>query len=508
MKLVELFDKLPAPGKSLVNCQAAVPDIIRLEYDSRRVTKDLGGMIYACVKGDNFDGHNFAEDAVSLGAAAILSEFELPVDIPQIVVPRTRAVMGAAASILYGKPSDKLTMIGFTGTNGKTTTSYITRAILSESGAGVGMIGTIVYDDGAQESFADRTTPEGPDIQSMLSRMVTNGAKYCVMEVSSHGLDQGRLEGCLFDRVGFSNLTPEHLEYHENMERYFEAKKTLFSAYVRGGWIGAVSADDEYGRRLISEFGERIRGFAVNLELMPVGRNYVASVVESGINGMSVLIQYPNGRSFTVQSPLIGNFNASNILESVVIGESLGMDHDVIRAGILRCPQIPGRLERHSFSNGVTVFVDYAHSYDGMKQILGTLSGLQKARIRVLWGAGGDRTPLKRPIIGEIMAKMAYHVVITTDNPRSENPSAIACDVESGVKRSGINVRCDTILDRREAIGFILDSAEPGDIVLVAGKGPERFIDFGTHKIPFDDSETVREWAAERSLEVMRDDRA
>jgi UDP-N-acetylmuramoyl-L-alanyl-D-glutamate--2,6-diaminopimelate ligase len=505
MRLVELFDKLPAPKKSLVNCQAPVPDIVRLEYDSRRVTKDSGGVIFACVKGDNSDGHSFAENAVSSGAAAILSEYELPIDIPQIVVAGTRAVMGAAASILHGKPSDKLTMIGLTGTNGKTTTSYITRSIVSASGAGIGMIGTIVYDDGVSESFADRTTPEGPDIQSMLAGMAANGAKYCVMEVSSHGLDQGRLEGCLFDRVGFSNLTPEHLEYHENMERYFEAKKTLFSDYVRGGWVGAANAGDEYGLRLINEFAENVRGFTVKENQAAGGHGYAASVVESGIKGMSVMVQYPDGRSFVVQSPLIGNFNASNILESVVIADSLGFGHDVIRAGIMRCPRIPGRLERYSFSNGVTAFVDYAHSSDGMEQTLGTLSGLQGGSVRVLWGAGGDRTPLKRPVVGEIMAKLACHVVITTDNPRSEDPAAIARDVEYGVKRSGLNVRCDTILDRREAIGSILDSAEPGDIVLVAGKGPERFIDYGTHRITFDDSETVKEWAAGRSLEVAEE---
>jgi UDP-N-acetylmuramoyl-L-alanyl-D-glutamate--2,6-diaminopimelate ligase len=502
VKLVELFDKLPAPEKSLVNCRAEVPDIVRLEYDSRRVTSDRGGVIYACVKGDNSDGHNFAEDAVASGAGAILSEFELPVDVPQIVVPRTRAVMGAAASILYGKPSDRLTMIGLTGTNGKTTTAYVTRSVLSVSGSPVGMIGTIVYDDGTRESFADRTTPEGPDIQAMLARMVNNGAKHCVMEASSHGLDQGRLEGCFFDRVGFSNLTPEHLEYHENMERYFEAKRALFSSYTRGCWVGAVNAGDEYGRRLIGEFGENVRGFTLK-ESAEGRREYTASVLESGINGMTVLIRYPDGRSFTVRSPLIGNYNASNIIESVVITDSLGMDPDVIRAGIQRCPQVPGRLERHSFSNGVIVFVDYAHSSDGMKQTLGTLSGLQGGRIRVLWGAGGERTPLKRPVIGGIMAETARHVVVTTDNPRSEDPAAIARDVESGVKGSGTNVRCDTILDRREAIRFILDSSEPGDIVLVAGKGPERFIDYGTHRIPFDDAETVEEWASDRSLEAV-----
>jgi UDP-N-acetylmuramoyl-L-alanyl-D-glutamate--2,6-diaminopimelate ligase len=287
------------------------------------------------------------------------------------------------------------------------------------------------------------------------------------------------------------------------MERYFDAKKKLFSIYGRDGWRGAVSADDEYGRRLLREFGEKTRAFSVDGRKSEGGPIYTASILKSEIDGMSISIEYPDGNSLVVRSPLIGNFNASNILESVVIADSLGVDCDTVRAGISRCPQVPGRLERHSFTNGVTVFVDYAHSSDGMKQALGTLHALSGGSVRVLWGAGGDRTPSKRPIVGEIMAEYASHIVITTDNPRSEDPAAIASDVESGVKKSKIGVRCDTILDRKKAIDFILDSAEPGDIVLVAGKGPEKFIDYGTYKVPFDDTETVMEWAAERAWEAV-----
>jgi UDP-N-acetylmuramoyl-L-alanyl-D-glutamate--2,6-diaminopimelate ligase len=392
-------------------------------------------------------------------------------------------------------------MIGLTGTNGKTTTSYIIKSIINASGAVSGLIGTIIYDDCSKVEYADRTTPEGPDVQDILSRAAANGARYCVMEVSSHGLDQGRVEGCGFVRAGFSNLTPEHLEYHENMERYFEAKKKLFTDYMEDGWAAAVNADDQYGRRLIDEF-PGAAGFSLLKDAGSPRAAYTASLKNMDINGMTLDVTCPGG-SYSVTSPLVGSHNAANILESVAIGESLGFDAETIQAGVIGCPQIPGRLERYAFSNGVAAFVDYAHSEDGMRQALGALSRFAVGGVRVLWGAGGERTPLKRPAVGEIMATLARHVIITTDNPRSEDPADIARDVERGVKNSGKSVRCDIVLDRKEAITFALDSSRPGDIVLIAGKGPERFIDYGAHKTPFVDSDAVLEWAAERSLEVL-----
>jgi UDP-N-acetylmuramoyl-L-alanyl-D-glutamate--2,6-diaminopimelate ligase len=316
------------------------------------------------------------------------------------------------------------------------------------------------------------------------------------MEASSHGLVQGRLEGCGFDAVGFSNLTPEHLEYHKDMEGYFAAKRRLFANYARGAWRGAVNADDAYGARLIDEFRENALAFSGDDSREGV---YRFRVLEEKIDGMTVAVTYPDGSSFSAGSPLVGKYNASNILEGAVLGDSLGFDAYTIKEGIERCPQVPGRLERHFLENGVTVFVDYAHSADGMAQALGTLKRLASGKIRVLWGAGGDRTPLKRPITGEIMAKLADHVVISTDNPRGEDPAEIARMVESGVKKCAGSVRCDTILDRGEAINFILDSARPGEIVLIAGKGPERFIDYGTRRVYFVDSEHVLEWTRAHS---------
>jgi UDP-N-acetylmuramoyl-L-alanyl-D-glutamate--2,6-diaminopimelate ligase len=502
MKFSELYEKLRAREKRMSGPQSANPDLCRVEYDSRKLPGS-SGVIFACVTGENSDGHAFAEEAVRNGAAALLCERELPVEIPQIIAPGTRAVMGDAAAILYGRPAGRLEMIGVTGTNGKTTTAYIIRSIIRASGEKIGMIGTIIYDDSSKEDFAIHTTPEGPDIQLLLEKMVAGGAGWCVMEASSHGLHQGRLEGCLFDAAGFSNLTPEHLEYHENMEKYFEAKRMLFADYAREGWRGAVNADDEYGRRLIDEFGKNASPFTLSQKSVPKGA-YRASIRKSDINGMTMDISFPDGRSLSATPALIGGYNASNVLEAVALADALGFDMDTMRRGINSCPQIPGRLERYSFASGVTAFVDFAHSSDGMKQALETIAALAKGRVRVLWGAGGERTPLKRPAVGKIMADMADHVVISTDNPRSEDPAEIARGVESGVRESARRPRCDTILDREEAIFAILDSAEAGDVVLIAGKGPERHIDFGTHKIPFMDSEKVRDWARARSLEAVK----
>ncbi|MDR3165505.1 MAG: UDP-N-acetylmuramoyl-L-alanyl-D-glutamate--2,6-diaminopimelate ligase [Synergistaceae bacterium] len=499
MEVREFFDKFKRSGKRLVNARAG-REIVRVEYDSRRVSEGHG-IIFACVKGDNTDGHDHAAEAVSQGAVALLCERELPLDIPQIITPGTRAAMGEAASVICGKPSEKLKMTGVTGTNGKTTTAYITRSIIRASGARAGMIGTIVYDDAVCESFAGHTTPEGPDIQRLLSKMAENGASHCVMEASSHGLDQGRLEGCGFDAVGFSNLTPEHLEYHNDMESYFMAKRRLFSDYARGGWKGAANADDSYGARLLEEFRENTMPFSAG-KGKTGGSIYRVRILRERLDGMTVSVTYPDGGSFVADSPLAGRHNASNILESAVLGDALGFDRDTVKKGIEDCPQVPGRLERYRTANGVTVFVDFAHSSDGMEQALMTLKDLVSGHLRVLWGAGGDRTPSKRPVVGNIMAQLADHIVISTDNPRSENPADIARGVEEGVRQCARRARCDTILDRGEAIDFILNSAQAGDIVLIAGKGPERFIDYGTHKEPFVDGERVLEWARSHKSEA------
>jgi UDP-N-acetylmuramoyl-L-alanyl-D-glutamate--2,6-diaminopimelate ligase len=479
----------------------AETDVRAVRYDSARIEPG-SGMIFACVRGEKTDGHKFAARAIESGAVALICDRVLPFDVPQIITKNPRSVMGLAEAVLRGNPSKKLKMIGVTGTNGKTTTAYVIRSIMRSAGIRTGMLGTVVYDCGDSEEDADRTTPEGPDIQDMLAKMVGAGVKCCVMEASSHGLGQGRLAGCRFDAVGFSNLTPEHLEYHGDMEGYFAAKRRLFVDFTADGWVGAANADDEYGRRLLDEF-DRLRPFTVNTGSKPgLPGAYSASIETVSARGLSMNASFPDGETLELSPPLIGDYNASNIIEAIAVTDSIGVDRNSIIQGVTNCPQVPGRLERHTLENGVDVFIDYAHSSDGMEKILNVLSSLKRRKLTVLWGAGGDRTPLKRPVIGDIMARYADYIVVTTDNPRSESPESIAGQVEAGIVSSGTGVAYDVILDRREAIYHALERAEHGDIVVVAGKGPESCIDYGTYKIPFNDGKVVLEWASRQGAGV------
>ncbi|MDL2263369.1 UDP-N-acetylmuramoyl-L-alanyl-D-glutamate--2,6-diaminopimelate ligase [Synergistaceae bacterium OttesenSCG-928-I11] len=503
MKLDELLKKIRVLDDrelALENDGGKNPELSRVVYDNRKIAAGSRGVVFACVKGERADGHAFAPRAVENGAEALLCERKLDLDVPQLIVQNVRSYMGALASALHGSPSEKMTMIAVTGTNGKTTTAYITRSILRASGAVAGMLGTIVYDDARSEAYADRTTPEGPDVQDALARMVENGAAYCVMEASSHGLHQGRLKGCRFDRMGFSNLTPEHLEYHIDMENYYRAKRLLFTDYAKEGWQCAVNVDDAYGRRLFDEFSARMRGFSLGDARENL---YTAKVLGMDVTGTTMDVSFADGAMLRLKAPFIGDYNASNVLEALAIADSLGIDREVVRNGIEHCPQVPGRLERYTMGNGVTVFVDYAHSSDGVEKILTALRPLTQGKLSILWGAGGDRTPTKRPVVGEIMARYADFTVVTTDNPRSERPEDIARGVESGITGFRKDAAYRVILDRREAICFALDRAESGDVVIVAGKGPERTIEYATHSVPFSDNDTVLEWARERGIEVV-----
>jgi UDP-N-acetylmuramoyl-L-alanyl-D-glutamate--2,6-diaminopimelate ligase len=484
---------------SVENAAGRQLDLSRVVYDSRKVESSSPGVIFACVSGDRADGHEFAGRAVESGALTLLCERKLDADVPQLIVRDVRSYMGVVAAALRGRPSEKMTMIAVTGTNGKTTTAYITRSILRVSGLVTGMLGTIVYDYAKEEIGAERTTPEGPDVQDALARMAENGATHCVMEASSHGLHQGRLKGCRFDRMGFSNLTPEHLEYHVDMENYYQAKRLLFSDYAKDGWTCAVNADDEYGRRLLAEFPEQARGFS--LGVIRDGM-YSARVLCVGIAGTEMEVSFPDGETFRVKTPFLGGYNASNALEALAVADSLGIPRAIAARGVEACPQVPGRLERYTLSNGVTVFVDYAHSSDGVEKILLALRPLTRGKLSILWGAGGDRTPTKRPLVGAVMAKLADFSVVTTDNPRSEDPADIARGVEGGILACRNDAPYRVILDRRDAIHFALDRAKSGDVVVVAGKGPERTIEYADRSVPFSDSDTVIEWARGRGIEV------
>lgn len=474
-------------------------ELTSVENDSRRID-GRSGVIYACVPGVHYDGHDFAEEAFRKGAALILCERPLELPIPQIIVPKVRGAMGSAASILLDEPSAKLMMIGLTGTNGKTTTAYLARSAMRACGIKTGMIGTVIYDDGEDIIEAGRTTPEGPTIQRLLARMLDNGVKCCVAEASSHGLHQGRLDGCLFDSAGFSNLTHEHLEYHNDMDSYFEAKKLLFSKYMKDRGQGRSNLDDPKGAELVRDFAPRVVGFAV--DHADISGTYRGTVVSTDIRGSSVDVRYPDGETVRARVPLLGTHNVYNALEALACVDVLGADRHDAAAGIERCEQVPGRLERYVLSNGVTVFVDFAHSPDGIAHILEALRPYASGDLAVVWGAGGDRSKTKRPEAGEIMAKLADISYITSDNPRSEDPRDIAKDVEMGFA-SYPAARRSVILDRKEAIDTALASAGAGDIVVVAGKGPEREIVYADRIVPFSDNEAVMDWARRSGVEVL-----
>lgn len=467
-------------------------DVDKVVYDTRKLTPGEAA-VFACVPGAHVDGIAFAPRAYEMGARALICEREVDLPLPQIIVNDVRSYMGSAASVLCGRPSDSLVMIGLTGTNGKTTTAYMVRSLLRLCGLKTGMLGTIVYDDAAVEIPADRTTPEGPDIQRCLAEMLKNGATHCVMEVSSHGLHQGRSSGCEFDRVGFSNLTPEHLEYHRSMDDYFGAKRLLFTKYSKPEGIGSVNADDGYGRRLLSEFRDRCIGFAVEQRDATLCRGNISKM---DVDGMQVEFASPSGGPFIVKAPFIGLHNLYNMLEALVVVSSLGYAEADLVQMLAKCDQVPGRLERVKMTNGVAAFVDYAHTPDGLEKVLSALRPLTKGRLTIVWGAGGDRSAEKRPLAGEVMARLADDTIITLDNPRSEDPAVIAAAVEAGVKRHA-RAEYSIILDRKEAISRALDRAKPGDTVIIAGKGPEREIIYSDRRVPFSDVDTVKEWAAQ-----------
>jgi UDP-N-acetylmuramoyl-L-alanyl-D-glutamate--2,6-diaminopimelate ligase len=473
-------------------------EIKRITHHTSRVSD---GALFCCLPGTRHDGHDFAQAALGNGAVALLCERALDIEIPQILVTDARRAMACLASFHNGFPGDKLKMVALTGTNGKSTTTYLMRSVLEKAGIPSGLLGTIVYHDGGGETLADRTTPESDEIQEWLARMVANGCKACVMEASSHGLEQGRLWGCLFDAVGFTNLTPEHLDFHGEMETYFQAKRKLFTEFTRGEWVGAANADDPFGKRLIAEFGGRVIPYGLNDEGLETVR---ARLLAMSLRGIALDILFPGGKEVRkLNIPLTGRYNVYNSLSAAALAWGLGIGEDAIATGLEKSPQVPGRLERYLFENGVCCIIDYAHSPDALRNVLQTLRELVNGNQKIwsVFGMGGERYAPNRPLMGEVASELADELVITMDNPRSEDPAAIALDIASGLlhgKRLGGH---SVLLDRPEAIRFALDHAAPGDIVLVSGKGPEPYIIIGDKTLPYSDKQTVKDWAKARGLE-------
>jgi UDP-N-acetylmuramoyl-L-alanyl-D-glutamate--2,6-diaminopimelate ligase len=457
--------------------------------DSRRVR---AGQCFVAVPGLRHDGRRFIPEAVSRGAALVVTEGPAldGLAVAQVLVPSARVALARAAAAWYGNPTHHLTVVGITGTNGKTTTSYLVEALLQARGMKTGVIGTIEYRVGSEVVPAGQTTPEALELQALLARMRAAGIGAVAMEVSSHALALARVEGLAFDVAVFTNLTQDHLDFHGTFEAYRAAKRHLFellAASPKPGRTAVVNADDPASQ-------EMVRGLALSVITfgLTAGATVRAVEHESTLEGIRLTADTPCGR-LTLRSPLIGQHNVLNLLGAVGVGLALGLDPDAIALALGRVGAVPGRFEQVRAGQPFLVVVDYAHTPDALERVLTTARRLTRGRLAVVFGCGGDRDRGKRPIMGEIAARLADRVWVTSDNPRSEPPAAIIDEILAGVRRAGGLARATAEADRRRAIAEALGWAREGDTVVIAGKGHETYQIVGDTVLPFDDRAVARE---------------
>jgi UDP-N-acetylmuramoyl-L-alanyl-D-glutamate--2,6-diaminopimelate ligase len=453
-------------------------DITALAYDNRRVRP---GTLFFCVPGFSRDGHDFAPDAIARGAAAIVVERPLDLGVPEIKVASVRAAMAPAAARFHGDPTAQLQTVGVTGTNGKTTSAFLLRALLEADGRPTGLLGTVKSVIGGVEHAVERTTPEAIDLQRTFADMRDAGDVACVMEVSSHALSLHRADAIHFDAAIFTNLTQDHLDFHPTMEDYFLAKRRLFAELAPRHAI--VNLDDPYGARLAAELD---RPITVGIENPDAA--FRVTDLATDLTGSRFTVETPDGR-LELASPLTGRFNVLNVLGALAAARALGVPEDTCRRAIAEAGQVPGRFEAVNAGQDFAVLVDYAHTPDSLENVLRAARGLTEGRLHVVFGCGGDRDRGKRPLMGEIASRLADHVIVTSDNPRSEAPEAIIAEILAG---AGPGVDHD--VDRRAAIARAIGDADAGDVVVIAGKGHEQGQEFaGGRKVPFDDVTVARE---------------
>ena len=445
-------------------------------YDSREVAPQS---LFFCVPGDLVDGHGFAGDAVSGGAAALVVERWLELEAPQIRVPSVREAMGPMSSVVFGHPARELRIVGVTGTDGKTTTTYLLEAVFRAAGMRPGVVGTTGGRIDGEHVDLQRTTPEAPDLHRLFARMRRASVVAVAMEVSSHGLAQHRFGGARCEVAIFTNLSRDHLDYHGSMEDYFAAKARLFTP--SGTVMGVVNADDTWGRRLVAEATVPVTTFGLDAEADLRG-----SDVELTSHGLTFRVD--GGQ---VRSNLRGRFNAENCLATLAAARELGVDTETSRRGIEAVTSVPGRMEAIDAGQDFLVMVDYAHTPDSIRGVLRGARPLTAGRIIVVFGCGGDRDREKRSLMGHAATSLADLSIITSDNPRSEDPSAIIEAILPGATSGGGEYVVEP--DRRAAIRLALSAAEPGDVVVVAGRGHEAEQELATTSVPFDDRAVVRE---------------
>jgi UDP-N-acetylmuramoyl-L-alanyl-D-glutamate--2,6-diaminopimelate ligase len=499
MKLGELLTVLEH-GTSLAPSEQE-REVLDIAQDSRKVKP---GSLFVAVRGFHSDGHHFIPQALQQGATAVIAEGRRGVpaslDVPLIIVDNTRRALALIADVFYGHPSQRLKLIGITGTKGKTTTSYLVRSIIETAGHRAGLIGTIDYRVGNKIYPAPNTTPESLDLQRLLGEMVDAGADHCVMEVSSHALGLGRTVGCVFETAVFTNLTQDHLDFHKDMASYFQAKLLLFIGLAPLK-SAVVNIDDRAAQEIIRQ---------TKAAVFTIGMHESADIRPSGpvghsISGLAFTAETPKG-TLVVESPLMGKHNVYNILCAVGAGLSLGFDTGAISRGIKNMKAVPGRMEKVDEGQPFSVVVDYAHTADSLVALLDTVREVTKGRIITLFGCGGDRDRTKRPRMGAAALQGSDFVIVTTDNPRTEDPLFIIREIEVGMKGAGTKAAPDAasvavsgkkpyavVPDRREAVAAAIGMARPGDTVVLAGKGHETYQIIGGTKSHFDDREIARE---------------
>src|SRR6201996_4355635 len=469
-----------------------------LAYDSRKAGP---GTLFFCVVGEKRDGHEFAAQVVEAGAAALVVERELPVAVPQVVVPSARAAMAPFAAAFWGDPTAGLKGIGVTGPNGKTTPAYLAREILEAAGIQTGLMGTVKQVVGGVEEPVERTTPEAIDLQETFRRMTRGGDRAVAMEVSSHALVLHRADAIHFDVAIFTNLTQDHLDFHQTMEEYFEAKRMLFEADPE---VRIVNVDDPYGRRLAEEFecltfsaeGADADYRATDVSFDAGGAEFTVQIRDTAVltgrklkEGLSFR---PTNGEVRLRTGMPGHFNVANALGAFAAAGALGVDAEAAAAGLAAAARVPGRFELIDEGQGFAVLVDYAHTPDSVENVLRAARPLTAGKLISVFGAGGDRDKAKRPLMGRAGGVLSDLAVVTSDNPRSEDPEAIVAEVAAGAREGDAELLVE--VDRHAAIALALGRARPGDTVVIAGKGHEQGQEFeGGRKIPFDDREVARE---------------
>ncbi len=455
-------------------------DVSGIKYDSRKVAS---GDLFAAVKGERFDGADFVHQAREMGAMSFLLGSEVPnLDGCSVVISENvRRSLALASRNFYGDPSSRLKVVGITGTNGKTTTAYLAHGILEKAGLGTGLIGTVQYLVGGQVISASRTTPESPDLNAMLSAMEKGKTEACIVEVSSHALCLERVTGIHMEAAVFTNLTSDHMDFHQDMEDYFEAKARLFNRDVAANCL--INVDDPYGRRLLKKTGSETLTFGMKEgDIRPEGK------MEWGEWGSRLSLATPWG-AVPVDSPLPGLFNISNIMAAAGICGLMGLSANAIAEGISEVRKVPGRFERVDRGQAFTALVDYAHTPDALENLLANVREMADNRVILVFGCGGDRDRAKRPVMGKIAEQLADTVYVTSDNPRSEDPEKIIDDIFQGISSTGPTIR--RVPDRREAIAASALEAEPGDVLVIAGKGHENYQITGNRTLPFSDADEL-----------------